>query len=320
MFTYGLPLVGWNISYDITQEIMVLWVLLFYIGHSTKDFIRLPRPAIVNKKIQPLETHFSLEYGMPSTHVQAAISLPTFFLYLWFNKYGTFMSSNFFISSFAVIIYIALVTFSRIYLAVHSFFDVAFGAIFGILCLIFSMYWSETVWAFLRNGGVFYGIAILMLGIVFYPRPKHFSSTYRDTTAIIGVSVGILLGFEMSRNVPLFQANPNFPVLFSNTFYGVMKRSLVGIFVLVVCHESSKRIFWYVLSRLHSTFLSKHFPPQNANDSYDRKKEQRYSIVIPYKFLSYTVIGWINCTIVPFLFYRMGVCPNGWLEVVWWHK
>ena len=129
MYTYGLPLIGWNVSLDVIQLTIFLWTLLFYVGHFAKDYFKLPRPQLVNHNIVTLE-NVSQEYGMPSTHVQAAIALPTFIIYEYFSKYGSFSSFSFIFYSFIAFIYISLVAISRIYLSVHSFFDLIFGAIF----------------------------------------------------------------------------------------------------------------------------------------------------------------------------------------------
>ena len=50
-----------------------MWVTIMTFGQGIKDIIREPRPG---KPALQLQTKWALEYGLPSTHSMAAVSIP----------------------------------------------------------------------------------------------------------------------------------------------------------------------------------------------------------------------------------------------------
>ncbi|MAX68047.1 MAG: phosphatase PAP2 family protein [Bacteriovoracaceae bacterium] len=71
------------------------------------------------------------KYGFFSSHASNSFALVMFF-WLFFRKFRKYFSVLF--------IYAALVSYSRIYLARHYPGDIIAGALFGILCALFSFY------------------------------------------------------------------------------------------------------------------------------------------------------------------------------------
>lgn len=60
-----IPFWFWNIDGAVGRRVVFLWSVVMYIGQSLKDIIRWPRPGLPVKRLQ---TKWSIEYGMPSTH------------------------------------------------------------------------------------------------------------------------------------------------------------------------------------------------------------------------------------------------------------
>ena len=56
----------WFWNFDVFRRVVVLWGALMYSGQLLKDILRLPRPPH-HLIVLPLERHYALEYGMPST-------------------------------------------------------------------------------------------------------------------------------------------------------------------------------------------------------------------------------------------------------------
>lgn len=72
-YTLGLPLMAWSApSFSVSTHVIIAWALVFYSGHALKDLLQLPRPFRVDKGVACLEHHFTDEFGLPSTHAQAA--------------------------------------------------------------------------------------------------------------------------------------------------------------------------------------------------------------------------------------------------------
>lgn len=57
----------------------------FYLGQSIKDIVQWPRPAC--PPVIRLQTKWSIEYGMPSTHAMISIALPYSVLHYISNRY-----------------------------------------------------------------------------------------------------------------------------------------------------------------------------------------------------------------------------------------
>lgn len=99
---------------------------VYVINTIIKKIVHRDRPFIANNNIIPLVSESS--YSFPSGHSSSAFFAATI-LTFYFPKYRVW----FFILAF-------LIAFSRIYVGVHYFSDVAFGAVEGVL-IGWGVYW-----------------------------------------------------------------------------------------------------------------------------------------------------------------------------------
>lgn len=60
-----IPFWFWNIDGAVGRRVVFVWSVVMYIGQVLKDIIRWPRPG---PPVQRLQSKWSIEYGMPSTH------------------------------------------------------------------------------------------------------------------------------------------------------------------------------------------------------------------------------------------------------------
>lgn len=60
-----IPFWFWNIDGAVGRRVIFVWSAVMYIGQGLKDVIRWPRPGY---PVQRLQSKWSIEYGMPSTH------------------------------------------------------------------------------------------------------------------------------------------------------------------------------------------------------------------------------------------------------------
>lgn len=62
----------WNVDGAVGRRVVFLWSIVMYIGQVLKDIIRSPRPG---PPVQRLQSKWSVEYGMPSTHAMVSQSI-----------------------------------------------------------------------------------------------------------------------------------------------------------------------------------------------------------------------------------------------------
>ena len=83
IFLFGLWF--WNIDGAVGRRVYFIFAFVMYIGQAAKDVIRWPRPAM--PPCIQLETKWSMEYGMPSTHSMVGLAVPTSILYFTATRY-----------------------------------------------------------------------------------------------------------------------------------------------------------------------------------------------------------------------------------------
>ena len=65
----------WNLDSSIGRKLVLVWNMVMYVGQYLKDLIQWERPQ-VPIAVQ-LQTKWSEEYGMPSTHAMLGLAVPT---------------------------------------------------------------------------------------------------------------------------------------------------------------------------------------------------------------------------------------------------
>jgi len=99
--------------------VLLSYLLAYVTGDILKDLIARPRPFMVDDTVSLLIKK-STSYSCPSVHSALAFASASS-IYQRFKKPGTF-----------VLIFAALVAFSRMYSFVHYPSDILFGAVLGI--------------------------------------------------------------------------------------------------------------------------------------------------------------------------------------------
>lgn len=64
-----IPFWFWNIDGAVGRRVVFVWSVVMYVGQGLKDIIRWPRPG---PPVQRLQSKWSIEYGMPSTHAMVS--------------------------------------------------------------------------------------------------------------------------------------------------------------------------------------------------------------------------------------------------------
>lgn len=229
----------------------------------------------MDSEVACLEHHFTDEYGLPSTHAQAAWCIPLVWVFL-------FAPSNRALSIACYLLYAISISFSRVYLGVHSLIDVFVGSALGLVIAAFVLLTAP----WLRAFATWPLLAVLLpcLALATYPCGKRLTSSYRDMASILGVTTGVLLADWMVSSAPRgFQVPLTLTVL--------VIRVVVGLLVVVVGHEIAKKTVWGLVVVI-----------SGKNDVKDAR------VMIPYKYLSYIGIGFNSAFLIPrFIFPMLGV-------------
>jgi len=118
----------WNFDANIGRKLVLVWNIIMYIGQYLKDLIKWDRPQMPT--CVQLQTKWSKEYGMPSTHAMLGLAVPSAAFFFTLSKYQ--FSAN--IAIIIIGVWTLLVCTSRMYLGMHSLGDVVAGLILsGVL-------------------------------------------------------------------------------------------------------------------------------------------------------------------------------------------
>eukprot|EP01094_Clydonella_sp_ATCC50884_P027908 TRINITY_DN8222_c0_g1_i2.p1 TRINITY_DN8222_c0_g1~~TRINITY_DN8222_c0_g1_i2.p1 ORF type:complete len:526 (-),score=95.00 TRINITY_DN8222_c0_g1_i2:110-1687(-) len=329
-----LPNLGWTISYKLTRQLLSLMCVMYFIGQLLKDTLKLPRPP--SPPVVRLEYHFAEEYGLPSTHAMAAVSVPFFIAYSLTPSWEDFSSivtgpirdghipwALWGISPLywtlvllwgAASWWFITMTLSRLYMGVHSVPDLVAGFLLGAVSLLLGLRYAEAVDNFLVTaplGGIVacgftVGSAILYALVA---RPSKWTPCFGDTVLLISVGCGVALGSRISEG-DLHYSSERVPCkLLADAFsapstwnyllgdHSMM--SFVGVWVL----RSVVAYFLLFLARMVAKMVA-----FNAFQGVLRRDDPKHSYVveIPTKIVTYTCVGLAATALIPRVFSYYG--------------
>ncbi|XP_059803679.1 sphingosine-1-phosphate phosphatase 2 isoform X1 [Hypanus sabinus] len=286
-----LPFTYWNFDPYVTRRLVGMWAVVMYLGQASKDIIKWPRPS--SPPVVKLETRVDAEYGMPSTHAMAATAISFTFLLATMYRY----KYSFVLGLMASAALSTLVSLSRLYTGMHTVLDV----ICGILLTAVLMGLTYTFWDVLDNlqltSPLTPVIAVVMPFLMSYNYPEldHYSPTRGDTTIILAVASGCTIGFWMNYQYgqtyePVGSLPFEIPSITVEVALISSARFLIGIVVLVATRLIVKTLSLKVLYAWFNV------------PEYNLEARKRLEIEVPYKFATYSSIGFIATVIVPLLY------------------
>jgi sphingosine-1-phosphate phosphatase 1 len=189
------------------------------------------------------------------------------------------------------------------YLGMHSLLDVIVGVIYALVLLVLLMPLLETFDMFVMKNQ--YSAFILFpLGFLIcysYPTLKRWSTTRKDTVVALGTLMGFLIGSCLNNTIGLL-VKPDVPPLYDIKFPGyplgyvaVMARSLLGIAVLALTRDLSKRFLRVYLCKIFK---------QDVNDPISFQKKR---IELPLYYLTYFFLGFNVTFTSPYLFRLLNI-------------
>ncbi|KAK2578050.1 hypothetical protein KPH14_008467 [Odynerus spinipes] len=185
-----IPFWFWNIDGAVGRRVVLVWAIVMSIGQALKDVICWPRPAC--PPVVRLQSKWSQEYGMPSTHAMIGVSIPFSVLIFTMNRYIYPFPIGFMIA----FCWCTLICMSRLYLGMHTVLDIVAGLLLAILLMIpliplvdtLDYYILTNVWVLALL------IAISIATVIYYPCSDKWTPTRGDTTMVVSVTAGVHAG------------------------------------------------------------------------------------------------------------------------------
>ncbi len=235
---------------ELALPYMTHFGIILTLGQLLKDLLMLPRPPSKHSKVRihKLEIHFGTEFGMPSTHTMAGFLPLTMLIRLsqWEYRISGYAWA-------AAAICIVSVALSRLYMGVHSVFDVIAGAVFTVCIAVPLVGAGDRLDDMLYQSP--YGIAIwVLLTLLFwfrYPRALPWSASIGTACQIFGTWIGVGSAWwytyyfhpeliAILRAVSLLRQTSRIGDVYSLQFYAM--RIVVGYIIVGVTKLLSKEV------------------------------------------------------------------------------
>ncbi|KAG7213932.1 hypothetical protein KM043_003131 [Ampulex compressa] len=273
------------------------------VGQALKDILCWPRPAC--PPAVRLQTKWSQEYGMPSTHAMVGISIPFSIVLFTMNKYVYPL----FIGCAIATCWCTLVCMSRLYLGMHTVLDILAGLTLAAALMVPLIPLVEvTDYYILANGWALAMLIIISIAvIVYYPRGNRWTPTRGDTTMVVSVTAGVHAGAWCNYNAGRMFASPLPPPYRiawpSRAMLGHMTlRTALGfssiIATKILCKSLSYAVMCAIL-KVNSREL--------ASSEDDIKNRDKILVDLVYKYVTCFMIGMNTVYLLPKVFTIAGI-------------
>ncbi|KAL9844623.1 sphingosine-1-phosphate phosphatase 2 [Geothlypis trichas] len=290
-----LPFTYWNIDHSVSRRMIIVWSIVMYIGQVSKDILKWPRP--LSPPVVKLEMRTNAEYGMPSTHAMAATAISFSFFIATMNQY----KYPFELGLAAAFVFSTLVCLSRLYTGMHTVLDVIGGALISAVLLVLLYPAWDTIDHLLLTSPFcpLFSIVVPLVLCYNYPKLDYYSPTRGDTTTILGAAAGATVGFwlnnQYSASAPTgTSVQPGHP-LASSTMVFVLARFFTGILVVLLTR-------WLMKSAVLGVLGYRYQFPMG-----DLQARRRLEVEVPYKFVTYSCVGFTATVLVPLLHQLLGL-------------
>uniref|UniRef100_A0ACB8FBD6 Uncharacterized protein n=2 Tax=Sphaerodactylus townsendi TaxID=933632 RepID=A0ACB8FBD6_9SAUR len=231
---------------------------------------------------------------MPSTHAMAATAISFTFVAVTVDQY----KYPFELGLMGAFLFSALVGLSRIYTGMHTVLDVIVGSLIsGLLIVVTYPTWDFLDGLMLTSPWCpIFCIVVPLLLCYNYPKLDWYSPTRADTTTILAAGAGSIIGCWMSNHyLAKYSAEVVSPSVTAESVFTGLLRFLVGVGFLVVIRQIAKSMALRSLCSWYKVSID------------DRVAKQQTEIEVPYKFITYTSVGFSATVLVPLLHKILGL-------------
>lgn len=303
---------AWNVDGAVLRRVVVIWMITMYIGQAMKDILKVPRPSV--PPVMRLDTKWVLEYGLPSTHAMVGVTMPFSIFAFSVTRYQLDWS---WCLAFAFL-WCTIVCLSRLYLGMHSVMDIVCGVILAVVLMAMILPWMDTLdhLALSHPASPILSVILTVAMVVWYPTTDKWTPARGDTTVIVGVGCGTLLGSWLNYQLGIIREPllpPPYTVIWPTlNMVGLsLLRTAVGLVLLVAVRASFKSLSFATICVLLQV---------RADDVRAKKDHislrKRLIVELFYKFITYIAIGFTIIFTAPCAFRVMGVeRPTFYTEV-----
>jgi len=294
---------------EMGRQIFVLLSSGVLVGNYFKDYLCLPRPS---PPVERLSNMHNMEFGLPSTHSVTAFGIPFYLIYKLYGWDTTMIMVG--------IIYTFVVSYSRLYLGMHSLPDILAGILIGAALLYL---WISVGFASLEEWvahGSYVPITIVAIAaflLFLHPEPYDYCPCFEDSVCFTASAAGIIAG---GARYPYSNHSVDLrPQL-------VLFRYITGTMLIFMTRLLLKPLMYRILPWIYRTFsriiprrrFLQHFKPHQEVDvtmmnpfpSITQSKgfgQVRYDIDVPTKFVVYLAMGWVGSEGGPNLFWLLNL-------------
>lgn len=250
-FILVTAIIYWCIDKELGYRLSFVTVTGACVNFGLKELLKIPRP-IGEPGIRSLRVNTAEGYSFPSGHTQNTTTLWTFFMLIF--KRGWFYAAG--------ILVILAVGVSRLYLGVHTPYDVAGGMIIGSAWVFF---WGYLVDRAGRGSKMkLYAAATLLasVGMLFFHEENYYKVT--------GTLTGLLLGYMTEPRYIDFDVRADIPVQVLKVSFGlsilyVLRLFLKAIFPPFLIFAWLRYFILIVWVTVIMPYLVKRFAPGRHN-------------------------------------------------------
>jgi len=275
-YLLALPILFWNIDYRLARHMTLVVCFGLLWGNLMKDVFRLPRPVNVEPKVWVAHVAVQIagagdgggtacrDFGFPSTHAMNSVSNALFWVMYSLQHGIAGKATNPVLLFVGALVWISSITFSRIYLGVHSPMDIKGGLLLG-LALTFIMQWPVCFcdimdrWMLTQPHVGVLLMFFLAVVLILNPQPRPMTPTFMQNCVLCGLTWGCSVGFRMEtdrragRGIMGFGATPSengyhkgsndrgFALLFLRTLVGyiivLLIRAVLKELLVILFHK-----------------------------------------------------------------------------------
>ncbi|XP_063848066.1 sphingosine-1-phosphate phosphatase 2-like [Scylla paramamosain] len=303
---------AWNVDGAVLRRVIMVWMVTMYIGQALKDLLKVPRPAC--PPAVRLDSKWELEYGLPSTHAMVGAAMPFSIFILSLNRYQLDWVWGLAIA----LTWCSCVCLSRIYLGMHSVLDVLCGLVLVSGLLVIMLPWVDTLdhLALTHPASPLITIILTIAMVVCYPATDRWTPARGDTTVIVGVGCGSLLGSWVNYQLGVIREPslpPPYTVLWpSLNMVGLsLLRTTLGMVVIVAVKAIFKSLSFATICALLQIRAEDY-----VNKTGGLTLRHRLVVELFYKFITYIAIGFTVVYTGPMTFRLVGIeRPTFYTEV-----
>ncbi|KAG9510789.1 Sphingosine-1-phosphate phosphatase 2, partial [Fragariocoptes setiger] len=274
----------WNCNNTIARQLVLCWFIVMFPGQFLKDLLKMPRAR--SSSVAVLEPSYSNEYGMPSTHAMAGACLPVTMTYLFNKNIGVSLKLTAPIS----LLWCLSVIVSRIYLGMHSLFDLIGGLFITFLIMCPLLPSLAKIDHFMLHC-TYWPVIALIIMITFsvvYPEPKPKSPTRGDSCSILGAFTGMTIGNWVNFNFGLIPLTDSVFAIGQRSIHftaALMLSSLLrfcfGLLLVLTVKTLASRVSLLALAKL------------NGLDHREESIQNLKRVEIPYRLITYMLsVSW----------------------------